>query len=725
MELNELKTAENLKDYAEKNLQKSKGGLYCCPACGSGTSGSRNSDGALSLDGSLWKCFSCGAGGSVIDLIKAVEGKDTPGAITRCRELYDRDYDPYGTPSRGTDFRARQKPSTAPTQKQEGAKAMNGTQKQEPEEIKRDFRNYFKHCRKRIGDTDYPRRRGLDEETITKFGIGFDPDWTSPTAEYKRKQENKEREKAGENPLPTLTPSPRLIIPLSANNYLARDTRPDEELTEAQQKFKKMNEGREKPFFNVQAMNDPLCFFVVEGELDAISIEQAGGSCLALGSTVKAKTFGELLKSRDAMKTGTVIISLDNDPAGKRATEEIEEACIIAGLEYIKENASGNYKDPNAYLVNDRNGFYNTVKGIIRQVRGERLAEYAEQNASTAVHAFMRRPEEAGEAVETGFKNLDAFLDGGFPPGLVFIGGLSSLGKTTLALQIAEHIATGTRPDGTQIGTPARDVMYFALEQSADDLISKILSSRTYRASIKKGKGEKLAKTNSQIMKRGKWKEWTGDEWENLWQCYADFENGTGKRFFIVEAPAGLSASDIAERVKRHIAFTGNTPIVFVDYLQILKPVDDRATDKQAIDRTINILATLARDYKTTIVGISSFNRENYWQKVSMTAFKDSGNLEYSADILLAISPAKMEEASGDKEKKENKEKIENCREAKDKALQLHVLKSRSGKVTGKKNQLFLTYHSWFNYFEEQDGPSYLSHFDNGNPAVNGKGLKF
>jgi len=717
MNLDELKTAENLKDYAEKNLQKSKNGFYCCPACGSGSHGSGSSDGALSIDRNLWKCFSCGAAGSVIDLIKAVEGKDTTGAITRCRELYDRDYDPYGTPSRGTDFRARQNPSTETARKQEGAKAMNGTQKQEPEEIKRDFRNFFKHCRKRISDTDYPRRRGLDDETVTKFGIGFDPEWTSPTAEYKRKQQNKERAKAGQNPLPPLPPSPRLIIPLSANNYLARDTRPDEELTEAQQKFKKMNEGREKPFFNLQAMNDPLCFFVVEGELDAISIEQAGGSCLALGSTVKAKTLGELLKRRDAMKTGTVIISLDNDPAGQRAAEEIEEACIIAGIEYIKENAAGIYKDPNAYLVADRNGFYRTVKGIIQQVRGEKLAEYEGKDAAAAVNAFMRRPETAGAAIPTGFANLDKFLDGGLPSGLVFIGGLSSLGKTTLALQIAEHIATGTRPEGTLAGTPARDVMYFALEQSTNDLISKILSSRTYKASIKKGKGEKLAKTNIQLIRQ----DWTQDEWENLWQCYKEFETGAGKHLFFTEAPAGISAADIAEAVKQRMAYTGKKVTVFIDYLQILKPVDDKVTDKQAVDRTINILATLARDYGITIIGISSFNRENYWQKVSMTAFKDSGNLEYSADILLAIAPAKMEEASSDKEKKANKETIEKCRGLKDKDLQLHVLKNRNGKVTGEKSQLLFKYHSWFNFFEEQDAPTFLSHFDNGNPAATGK----
>lgn len=718
--LEELKTEQNLRDYAEKNLRKGKGGFYHCPACGA-----NHKEATLSIDGNLFKCFygTCEAAGSVIDLIKYVEGKDTTEAIKRCRELYDPQYDPYWTPPK----KAQAAPSKTTEPKQERKQAMTTTPKQEPEQdnIRRDFRNYFKRCRKRINDTDYPRRRGLDEETVTRFGLGFDPEWTSPTAEYNRKQKNKERAKAGEPPLPPLTPSPRLIIPLSANNYLARDTRPNEELTEAQQKFKKMNEGREKPFFNLQATNNPLCFFVTEGEINAISIEQAGGSCVALGTSKRAKAFGELLKKRDALKTGTVIICEDKDTAGKQAADTIEEACIIAGLEYIREEVTGGYNDVNDYLVADRNGFYGTIKGILQQVRGEKLAEYEGKNASAAVHAFMRRPETAGAAIPTGFKNIDKFLDGGLPSGLIFIGGLSSLGKTTLALQIAEHIATGTRPEGTLAGTPAMDVMYFALEQSQNDLISKILSSRTYRASIRKGKKETLAKTSIQLIRRDKWKDWPQNQWDNLWECYTDFENGTGKHLFFTEAPAGISAADIAEAVRKRMAYTGKKVTVFIDYLQILRPVSDKLTDKQAVDQTINILATLARDYGITIIGISSFNRENYWQQVNMTSFKESGNLEYSADILLAISPAKMKEASNENEKKENKETVERCKEAKEKELQLHVLKNRNGKITGKKNQLFLKYHAMFNYFEEEEGPSYLSNFDNGNPAARGKGMQF
>ena len=715
MNIDELKTEQNLKDYADRNLKR-KGNFYYCPVCGM-----NHNKPTLRLDGKLFNCFygTCDCGGSVIDLIMANENLDLKEAVKRCRELYDPTFDPYWTPpEKGT-----QPVRTATVKpKQEGNKTMNNNQqpaKQEPEGIRRDFRNYFKRCRKRISQTDYPRRRGLDTETIERFGLGYDPEWTSPTAIYEAKLENEKIEKENKRlakegkplqplkPLPYY-PTPRLIIPIGKYNYLARDTRPDD-VTEP--KYRKMNEGTDKPFFNLKAIDNPLYFFVVEGELDCISIEQAGGNCLALGSTARAKTFGKLLMQRDAMETGTVIICMDDDNAGREATEKIITACEIAGLEYMRANVNGNYNDPNDFLVNDRKGFYNAVQGIVAQVRAERLADYESQNAAGDAELFMNRPETAGAAITTGFKNVDDFLDGGLCHGLIFIGGLSSLGKTTLAMQIALHVAEG-----------GQDVLYFALEQGKNELLSKIFSRMTYLESIRQGKKESLAKMNIQLLQRGKWGEWPQEQWDCFAKCYTEFKNGAGNHFRIIESAGDYTAADIARTVKKHVAYTGRTPLCVVDYLQILRPMDERTTDKQAIDQTITTLKRLSRDYDMAIIGISSFNRENAWQNVSMTSFMGSANVEYSADILLAISPAGMKEVAKETEdKSENRKTVAACRDAKDKKIQLHVLKNRNGKTTGRSKELFFTFHSWYNHFEETAAPSFLDYFDNGNPAATGK----
>ena len=723
MELDELKTKDILLDYARKNLKMSKNGNYCCPGCSSGEHGEGTSGLTLYPDTASWFCYACNKGGTVIDLIMITERKEQKEAIQRLRELYDNTYDP----NRGSRKQFNEPVKTKTKPQQEGEKAMTEQQPketQEQEATRRDFRNYYKRCQKRINDTDYPYRRGLDIETIKKFNLGYDPDWISPTAAAKRKQEDDERKKNGQQPLPPLTPTPRLIIPLSAYNYLARDIRPDEDIPDKQRDFKKMNEGKDKPFFNLAAVNNPLCFFICEGEIDCMSIEQAGGSCVALGSTVKAKKFGDLLKQRDTMTTGTVIISLDNDPAGQRAADEIENACNIKGLDFMRANTSGAYKDPNEYLTRDRKGFYATIQGIIREVRAEKLAEYENQNSgAAAVDEFMRRPETAGNAIATGFKNLDDFLDGGFCSELVFIGGLSSVGKTTFALQTGLYIATDKHPAGTQETIPGRDVIYFALEQGKNELISKIISGMTYVESKRLGKGEKLAKTNIQLLRRGKWKNWTEQEWETVWKCYQEYQNGTGKHFYIIESPGDISVTDIEKAVNKHIAFTGRVPIIVIDYLQILKSVDPHLTDKQAIDRTVSALKRLSRDKETVVIGLSSFNRESYWQKVNLSAFKESGNLEYSADILMALAPAGIKEIEKETaDRADNRKTTEKFKEDKDKKLQLHILKNRNGKTTGSKTQLLFTFHSWFNYFEEGEPGSYLDYFKDGNPLTTGTG---
>lgn len=718
-DLTELKTADNLKDYADKHLER-KGHFYRCPLCKTYH---------LSIDGNagLFHCFyspkngteDCPASGSVIDLIKYVEGlRDDKEAIRRTRELYDPTYSTYW--NGGAVPQKSAKPVS--NEKKEGTKSMDD------KDIIRNFKKYYKKCHKRIMDTDYPRRRGLDEKTVNRFNLGFDPEWTSPTAEYNRKQKNKELAREGKPALPPLTPSPRLIIPLSANNYLARDTRQDDELTEDQKTFKKMNEGKNKPFFNIrEAVKNPLCFFIVEGELDCISIEQAGGSCFALGSTVKAKSCcEEMKKTLEALQinvddAGTVIIGLDNDDAGRKASETIEEACNIAGFECVKLNVAGQYKDANEYLCKDKNGFYNTIQGIIASLRKEKMEDYAKYNSATAVSEFMSRGETAGKPVPTGFKKLDDLLNGGLCSGLVFIGGLSSIGKTTIALNIAEQMATNQYPAGTQEVIKGRDVLYFALEQGKFDLISKILSRRTYLESRRK-KNKKLAKMNFQILQRDRWNEWSQEEQSCLWGCYEAYEKEVGENLYIIEPKGDMTALDIVKMTERHIAYTNRVPIIFVDYLQILKSIDVKATDKQAVDRTIVALGSLARRHNTTVVGISSFNRENYWQKVNLTAFKDTGNLEYSADMLFAIAPAGMKDGTTDDVKTSNKKLVEVCKDAMEKDIQFHVLKTRSGIITGTRHQLFFTYHAQYNHFEETDGPSDLvDPFRSGNPAVKGK----
>ena len=105
-------------------------------------------------------------------------------------------------------------------------------------------------------------------------------------------------------------------------------------------------------------------------------------------------------------------------------------------------------------------------------------------------------------------------------------------------------------------------------------------------------------------------------------------------------------------------------------------------------------LKRISRDYKLPIIGISSFNRDNYTQKVSMQAFKESGAIEYSSDVLIGLQL----KGQGDKDFniEEAKAKSNNPDSFRD--IELVILKNRNGRTGGK---VYFRYYAWFNYFKE------------------------
>ena len=90
----------------------------------------------------------------------------------------------------------------------------------------------------------------------------------------------------------------------------------------------------------------------------------------------------------------------------------------------------------------------------------------------------------------------------------------------------------------------------------------------------------------------------------------------------------------------------GESPVIMLDYLQILKPQSERDTERQAVDFNISELRRLSggNGLKTPVLAISSLNRGSYSGAISMEAFKESGGIEFGADLLLGLQPYNMEE---------------------------------------------------------------------------------
>ena len=118
-------------------------------------------------------------------------------------------------------------------------------------------------------------------------------------------------------------------------------------------------------------------------------------------------------------------------------------------------------------------------------------------------------------------------------------------------------------------------------------------------------------------------------------------------------------------------------PVVCLDYLQIV-PMNREST-KLGIDEAVRKLKKFQRDTNTTFIVISSFNRTNYAQSVSFESFKESGNIEYTADVVWALQLNIMNEIKGGELVSETRRKIDEAKKQQPRQIQLKCLKNRQG----------------------------------------------
>lgn len=336
------------------------------------------------------------------------------------------------------------------------------------------------------------------------------------------------------------------------------------------------------------------------------------------------------------------------------------------------------------------------ARATVKDLQEKELEDYNSEVAACRLPGMLAHVQETHPFAPTGFSALDKILDGGFFPGLYFVGAVSSLGKTTFVLQIADAVAAH-----------GEDVLYFSLEMSAYEIMAKSISRLTHIAAERQHRPE-LARSIREILTGSLQQKLTGEQQTAIADAAGKYMESCGPRIHITEAVGDLTAEDIRDAVEKHIRLTGRKPLVVIDYLQILAPSSDHFTDKQAVDHTVVALRQLARDKELTIFAISSFNRDNYQNPVSTAALKESGNLEYSADIIFGLQfyglDRDKERDTNDSKRRDRLECLRQAREA-DKRdgrplyIQMKILKSRCGYG----EDCFFRYHPRYNHFEPCD----------------------
>lgn len=213
--------------------------------------------------------------------------------------------------------------------------------------------------------------------------------------------------------------------------------------------------------------------------------------------------------------------------------------------------------------------------------------------------------------VPTGFSDLDSLLMGGLhPTDLIIVAGRPSMGKTSLAMNIAEHIALVEKVP----------VAVFSLEMGQEQLLLRLLASI---AEIDQGKLR-----NSRYL--GK------DDWGKLVQACGELYEAP---LYIDDTP-GISPMEMRAKLRR-LAMQEQLGLVVVDYLQLMTfrtRSDSREQEISAISRS---LKGIAKEFHLPVIALSQLNRkveERGGKMPQMSDLRESGAIEQDADIICFIS---------------------------------------------------------------------------------------
>lgn len=308
----------------------------------------------------------------------------------------------------------------------------------------------------------------------------------------------------------------------------------------------------------------------------------------------------------------------------------------------------------------------------------------------------LRTAKEEIDPIPTLINELDKLFNGGLRPGLYIIGANPGLGKTSLMLHIALNLATSQH-----------HTLYFNLEMSPFQVVTKLLSNYSYRKSLTENF---KPMTISQLSKSSLFSK-TGQIDSNLEILYKSSYDVINNYMHFINYTEDNDCRFI-ESIENALS-NGRTchnmqPVVIIDFIQLLKIKPNYGYNNEVtnqgilldkrleINEVIERLKKLSNKYHVPIFGISSLSRGAYTKDnaeltdYAMSAFKESGHIEYTADFLALLT-------RGDDNV--------NFGSADTKTIYINVLKNRYGTPDAKIQLEFIPEYSYFkeNDYEEEE----------------------
>jgi replicative DNA helicase len=572
--------------------------------------GGKNDNFGVDTTENIATCFSkCSRTWNVIDLVMEIHNVDFKEAM----RLIEKDFLLEGT---NTSKRKGKTPVSAGT----------------PTDAPKNYNNLYNS----ISHDDYFLNRGLSKEIIEKYGLGAVTDETELSGFDKKGQY-------------ILKKYNRFIIPITPSFFIAR-------LDDSKGTGAKYQNFGDVELLNKQYIGDTSkdFIFVVEGVLDALSIETLGYHAIALNSAANASKLISAISANEKAREQQFILLADNDDAGKGLEQKLQEQFKQMNMIIYAAKLDEQYKDINELLAADPDGAERTLHTAVDGcINGN--------SAFNILLDFYTNMKKVEVIQITEFPKLNQVI-GGLRPALYTLGASSSLGKTTFVQELADNVAS--RGD---------HVLFFSLEMGKKELVAKSLVRTMAEVKrLQKLKGE-ISYTRDLL--DGNIKN------HDLFTAAMGIYGATARNMFIHEGMFNISVYTIRQEVEKHIRLHKKKPLVIVDYLQILDPINDRLSEKQATDKNITELKRITRDLEVPLIAISSFNRDSYNKEASFSSFKESGSIEYGSDVVIALELQKVKELDKDSNGKvKEAEKLNESKGATIREINLKVLKNRFGK---------------------------------------------
>jgi replicative DNA helicase len=333
--------------------------------------------------------------------------------------------------------------------------------------------------------------------------------------------------------------------------------------------------------------NEPQDLLTISNLLtDTNKIEQAGGPTYLAGLTsiipvtANISSYAKIIREKSILRR---LIAVNNDIANRCFEEQHDIDLLVDQAEQAIFEIAGSKSDQH----------FTHIKTIVPK-------------AFSAVEQLYKR-KELITGVPTGYSDVDRMTAGLQPSDLIILAARPSMGKTSLAMNIAQHAALVEKTG----------VAIFSLEMSKEQLVMRLLSS--------------VGRIDSQRIRTGKLRT---EDWPRLTRAVGMLSEAP---MFIDDTPA-ISVLEMRAKFRR-LASQHDIGLIIVDYLQLMRgrSTENRTQEISDISRS---LKALAKEHHVPVIALSQLNRglESRTDKRPMMAdLRESGAIEQDADVICFI----------------------------------------------------------------------------------------